>query len=143
MPFKVKNCMDYGYLTRDYTDTCKMPSGQTAKIEFQGDCTEDKFYFNVHLVVMDKKKSEGNTALRCTGKDGLQCLIWAKRKIIEFEEFIKVEYGDSPIIIRVHWDDNRRRNVYEYGLKKLGYKFDMVFGKKVLCKTIQRRIENE
>lgn len=144
MSFVVKNCIDYGYPTKDYIDTCKMPSGQTAKIEFQGDYTKNKYYFNVYLVVMDKRKSESDTTLRCTGKDGLQCLIWAKRKIIEFEEFIREELSgctaerckNDPIVIRVHWEDNRRRNAYEYGLKKLGYKFDMIFGKKVLCKTI-------
>jgi hypothetical protein len=33
-------------------------------------------------------------------------------------------------------DDNRRRNVYERGLRDIGYKFNMVFGQKLLCKKI-------
>jgi hypothetical protein len=136
MSFIKKDCMDYGYPTQDYIDTCKMPSGQTLKIEFQEDYNKNRYLYNVYFAVMDKRKSESNVFLRTTGKDGLKSLIWAKNKIIEFEEFIKTEFeGSPPITIYLQWDDNRRRNVYEHGLKKLGYKFGMVAGKKALYKT--------
>jgi len=85
---------------------------------------------------MDKRKSEHKTALKSMGKDGLGGLIWARNKVKEFEEFIKQENPDIPKVIICTWNDNRRRNAYAYGLKKIGYKFDMVFGCKALCKKI-------
>jgi hypothetical protein len=85
---------------------------------------------------MNKRKSENNTYLKSMGKDGLKGLIWAKQKIKEFESFIKEKHDNIPTIIYCRWDDNRRRNVYAYGLKDLGYKFGMIFNKKALFKII-------
>lgn len=144
MSFQLRKSMDYGYPTEDYIDTIVMPSGQTVKIEFNGNYNAKKYYFGIYLVVMDKRKNENSTTLKITGRDGLQSLLWAKKKIIEFEEFIKEEipsvnkngYKRAPIVIYTFWDDNRRRDIYEHGLKKLGFRYNMVYGKKALCKTI-------
>ena len=124
-----------GYVYHNYYDTLTLDSGQTIKIEFNEGRSNDRYYYGIYLVTMNKKKSEDNTYLKNTGKDGLRGLIWAKRKIQQFEIFIKEE-NKFPITIYCTWTDNRRRNTYAYGLNKLGYKFDMVFNKKALCKKI-------
>jgi hypothetical protein len=69
-----------------------------------------------------------------TGKCGLEGLLWAKKQIIEFENSI-CKPGN---IICVRWSDNRRRKVYEYGLKKIGYKIGFRDGSKCLYKIINK-----
>lgn len=87
---------------------------------------------------MNKRKQENSTTLQTTGRDGLTGLIWARNKIKEFESFIIKELGkDVSITIYCCWEDNRRRKVYEYGLKDMGYTFNRLFNKKVLSKKIQ------
>lgn len=120
-----------------YYDETILDSGQSIRIEFNEDANDKEcYYYNIYLVISNKKKSRDNTYLKQTGKDGVKGLLWAKRKIIEFEEFIKEEHKESSIMICTRWDDNRRRNVYERGLRDIGYKFNMVFGQKQLCKKI-------
>lgn len=122
----------------DYWESTVLPSGQTVKIEFQEDETKKKLYYSIYLVTMDKRKSEAFTVLHTTGKDGLQGLLWAKEKIIEFEKFILDEprWHDRPIIMYCSWDDNRRRDIYHRGLKSIGYDYGVAFGRKVLLKQI-------
>jgi hypothetical protein len=119
-----------------YYDTMKLPSGQTIKIEFQEDWSNDKYYYNIYLVTTHKRKQESSTVLQRTGKDGLKGVMWAREKVKEFEEFIKEIHKGIPIIIHCGWDCNIRRNLYERGLKDLGYKFNNQFGYKVLSKTV-------
>lgn len=128
---------NYGeYQSTDYIDTEVLPSGQTIKIEFQEEWTNRYYLYNVYLVIMNKRKSENQTQLKSMGKDGIKGLLWAKNKIQEFEKFIKEKHGDNMSVIFCHWDDNRRRNAYHYGLSKIGYKYGFIGGKKVLLKTI-------
>ena len=124
------------YPVRTFSDRAVLPSGQTIKIEFQEDWTRKKYYYNVYLCTMDKRKSESHTRLKMTGKDGLKGLLWARNKIQEFETFIADTNKGVPSIIMCRWDDNRRRNAYEFGLKRYGYKFGMIFGSKALYKTV-------
>lgn len=133
-----KNKREYidGYCYNNYYDQVVLDSGQTIKIEFQEDWSNNRYYYNIYLVTMNKRKLENNTYLKSTGKDGLKGLLWAKRKIKEFEEFIKEEHANTPKTIYCRWDDNRRRNIYAYGLKDLGYKYGMVLNKKALYKNI-------
>lgn len=128
-----KSCIDKeGYF--NYYNTFKLDSGQTIKIEFQEDETHKKYYYNIYLVISHKRKQESSNYMKITGKDGLRGLLWAKQNIIEFEQFISEIRKGYDIIIYCNWDDNRRRNVYEYGLKKLGYRFNIVLGNKALSK---------
>jgi hypothetical protein len=75
---------------------------------------------------MDKKKSEYNSVLRHTGKDGLKGLLWAREQMIQFEHYIKenIKEHNKNHIIFCMWDDNKRRDVYYRGLKDLGYHYD-------------------
>ncbi len=126
---------DNGY--RDYYSTETLPSGQTIRIEFQEGRSKKIVYFNVFLVIKNKNKSPYPT-LEQTGKDGLKGLVWARQKLLEFEDFIKadVRYENSKIILFCRWDDNRRRNAYYRGLKNKGYKYGMVYGAKAILKQI-------
>ena len=121
---------DYG----DYYCTKTLDSGQMIRVDFfQYEYNTICYYFFA-LAIANKRKNLKNVTGLITGKDGLKGLIFTKEKIIEFEEFIKEEaiyIGiKTPIKIVIQWDDNRRRNVYERGLKGLGYKYDKtIFGK--------------
>ena len=136
MSFKLEKYKDEDGLKTNYYDTCIMPSGQTIKIEFQEDWSSDRRYYNIYLVIMNKRKLNRDTYLKSTGKDGLSSLIWAKQKVKEFEEYIKDRHPETPKTIHCSWDNGKRRNVYAYGLKGLGYKFGVVFGYKALYKTV-------
>jgi hypothetical protein len=121
-----------------FSDEEILPSGNTIKIKFQEEIIKNKrYYYGIYLVITHKSKSEQQTVLKSTGRDGLLGLIWAKNKIKEFENFI-IDYHSNfeKIVIYCYWDDNRRRNVYEYGLKSLGYKFNRLWNQKALMKVI-------
>jgi hypothetical protein len=68
-----------------------------------------------------------------TGRCGLEGLLWGRKQVIKFEESNCCKNGD---FISVYWTDNRRRNVYQYGLKKLGFIMGYRDGKKCLYKKI-------
>lgn len=129
------------YKNGDYTnyyDTLILPSGQTIKIEFQEEWSKSKYFYNIYLVTSHKRKQADSTYGIATGKDGFKGLLWAKSKIIEFETFIKEKHPDIPIVFYCFWTDNKRRNIYERGLSNIGYKYNFLFNKKVLSKTIMR-----
>jgi hypothetical protein len=134
--FKAETFQKGPYTAHDYSDSCVLPSGQTIKIKFEEDWSNDRYYYNIYLVTMDKRKSERNTHMKIMGRDGINGLLWAKRKVAEFEEFIKEIREGVPTVIYCTWTDNRRRNAYAFGLRKIGYEFGRVFGRKALCKTI-------
>lgn len=112
---------------------------------------EYKWYFNkkieyyVGFAVADKKKDlnnwfNGNKQSRIdhktSGNCGLEALIWAKKQLIEFEEFIKEKYYDYNIKICIEADDSKRMRTYYYGLKDLNYKKINRHGIWILCKEI-------
>ncbi len=98
-------------------------------------------YYEITLKIQHKRKQ--NVFLKQIGKCGLEGLLWAKNKIIEFEEFIKTKNTDKTIKIVCGWDDNRRRNIYERSLSKLGYSFENLFNKKYLVKTVDKIKQEE
>ena len=136
---KFEYYLDDEYTLRNYFAKETLPSGQTIYIEFQQDMSGKNICYNIYLEIFNKKKEIGNNPqhLKSTGRDGVKGLLWAKQKVIEFEEYIldNNRYNDK-IIIYCHWDDKRRRDVYERGLNKIGYKFNRLFDIKVLMKRI-------
>jgi hypothetical protein len=125
-----------------YTDKEKLPSGQTIEIIFQEFFCSGTYYFNICLETYHKRKQRDNLFNKQTGKDGLQGLIWAKKKILEFEEYVRQMESKYRAVIYCTWTDNQRRNVYEWGLKKIGYEIKYIsegesLGFKALCKTIE------
>lgn len=129
-----------------YFKTHKLKNNQTIFICFSqfefSKCTE----YSVFLVIANKKKHIKQCILqekdvffdKETGKCGLEGLLWAKQQIIEFEESDICRNGD---VITIGWADNRRRNVYEYGLKKLGFIMGYREGCKCLIKKIVKDIK--
>lgn len=113
----------------EYTLKKKFPSGMTAEILFSGlRNAKDDLYFNVYLDVYHKRKQSANNVLHQTGKDGLGPLIWTKKAILAFEEYILSDkfycYGRTRnVYIFVGYEDNRRKKVYERGLRNEGYKY--------------------
>ena len=125
-----KSCISY----EEYEIKKRMKSGNTIVLNLYAD-NFNKLYFNVYLCTYHKRKQEINNFLKRPGKDGVETLIWAKNKLIEFEDILRENYTKECYIL-VKWDDNKRRNVYERGLIKLGYKYDYIDGVKCLLKKI-------
>ena len=75
-------------------------------------------YYAVTFYVSSKRK-RGFETLKQTGVDGLKPLIWAKSCLKDFIENV-AKSGD---LIVVDYDDKRRKDVYAYGLKNLGFYF--------------------
>lgn len=120
-----------------YSYTTKI-DGQTVEVEFESfePYTHRGIrHWNIGLTIGSKRKnfSSYHQKKETTGKIGIQGLLFAKAAIQHFEENW-CEKGEDAIY--AHWLDNRRRNVYEFGLKKLGFDYKMFNGKKVLYKEI-------
>lgn len=136
---KYKGLDEDGELTSKYKILTLLPSKQTIKIELESYIETDRkkpMYYNVWLSIEHKRKNIENTEGKITGKDGVKSLLWAKKRLIEFEDIVKEDYKDKEIYIYIGWYDNKRRNVYERGLKNLGYEYKVVFNKKHLIKKI-------
>ncbi|WP_373752354.1 hypothetical protein [Jeotgalibaca porci] len=132
--------------SHDYISKIRMPSGQTAEIIFEAYTSENNehTYFWVVLDVYHKRKQRDENVLKQTGKDGIQTLLWAKKQIIEFEELLlegHISWLKENVYIALGWEDNRRRRVYERGLRDIGFRYeyssDVWDGKKVLLKKIK------
>lgn len=124
-----------------YYKTHKLSNNQTIGIYLfrQENISNNEYY--VLVLLANKKKyikefiNEQRDILsdKETGKCGLEGLLWAKRQLIEFEESRYCKNGD---IISIGWTDNRRRDIYKYGLKKYGYIIGNRYGRKCLYKKI-------
>jgi len=124
-----------------YYKTHKLSNNQTIGIYLfrQENISNNEYY--VLVLLANKKKyikefiNEQRDILsdKETGKCGLEGLLWAKRQLIEFEESRYCKNGD---IISIGWTDNRRRDIYKYGLKKYGYIIGNRYGRRCLYKKI-------
>lgn len=121
--------------------THKLKNNQTIGIYFWKHELSKSNEYSIYLAIANKKKHLRQLILgekdiltdHETGKCGLEGLLWAKKQIVEFEKSIYCKNGDY---ISVYWTDNRRRDVYEYGLRKLGFMVGYRDGKKCLSKKI-------
>ena len=133
---------EYGDI--NYYVKVKFPNGQTLRIEFQELWGDNICEYNVSLVIYNKRKQLQDDRLYCkgTGKYGIKTLLIARDIILEFENYIKNEiapsefHKDNKFYIIISWLDNRRRNVYERGLKNYGYQYTYNYG----CKHLKKRI---
>lgn len=112
----------------------KLSNGQFCMIGFErimNNC-EDVEDYNVVFAVADKKKqlrgffngsSENTITLKSTGRCGIEALVWARDKILEFEEEMQGYEGHNVTIsIMVAGEDSRRFRLYERALSRYGYK---------------------
>ena len=129
----------YGYYGSE-----KLSNNQTISIFFLHEYKLGKIDYAVVLAISNKKKhiNEWLTGKRDvlsdqeTGKCGIEGLLWAKRKLIEFEEHIS--WRSEQITINIDWTDNRRKRVYERGLLTLGYTSGFRLGRKCLFKKLKK-----
>jgi len=73
-----------------------------------------------------------------TGTCGLEGLIWAKDKILEFEMFLRERKKDGTI--EIYGADSKRIRVYKYALSKHGYKWDHIakrMFKHIVCEEVK------
>lgn len=124
---KSRNCLIY-YIVR------KLPSGQSIKLEIECEEFLNSYRSYIYLSISHKRKNIDNTFLQLNGKDGISSLLWAKQKILDFENVNKLKKKNIMII---NWDDNRRRDVYYRGLKNVGYKYGYIDGYKCLYKLLE------
>lgn len=132
-----------------FSDKLKLPSGQTVCIMFQQSWGKSVVYFSIGLEIYHKRKQVLNLYNKQTGKDGLTGLIWAKNKILEFEDYLKSEesrysiYNYPMAIIYCTWTDNQRRRVYERGLSRIGFKIEYLDdGDRHPFKALVKRVKN-
>jgi hypothetical protein len=112
---------------------------QTIEIWFQDSgVSPNKCWWNIYLHIYSKRKDRDKQIDKCsiTGKIGLKGLIFAKEAICEFERYIIDEQPKIIHYIYCYWLDNKRRDIYHYGLSKIGYHYGQYLGKKVLFKQI-------
>lgn len=123
-----------------YSDEITLPSHQTAHIEITLEYIENTVYCGVYFVIYHKRRQMYTNEDHITGKDGLLGLLWAKNKLIEFEEWINndpLEFDKTKkYVLYCYWTDNRRRRVYEKALSRLGFKYTPIFGRRALSKVI-------
>ncbi len=129
-----KDFDEYGW--NMFVDTYKK-----AKIIFYEYYNENKYnpiiYYSVHYSI--KSKRNQNVFLKQTGNGTLEYLLWAKNKIVEFEDFVvgRNRNNDNRIVkICIGADDNRRKKIYYRSLSKIGYVYENIEGKQVLVKTL-------
>lgn len=126
-----------------YYAITKLKNNQTATIVFYRHESQRSFAFYVAFAIANKRKhirkwldGSDNLTNLSTGKGGLEGLIWAKNQLLEFEEFIKQEGKSVKAAICITWTNNRRRDIYEHYLKRIGYAMDFRRGSKCLSKAI-------
>lgn len=113
--------------------------GQTVEVEFASDEInrhQGVRHWNIGLTIGTKRKKFSNYHQRkdVSGKIGIKGLLFAKAAIQHFEQY----YIGKDNALYAHWLDNRRRDVYAYGLKKMGFEFRQHNGHKVLYKIIEK-----
>lgn len=133
------NGYSYGFY-----NTYKMTNGQTASIFFLEHDLKRGVEYSVVFVISTKKKHIKEWLMgerdiltnENTGKCGIEGLLWAKKQLTAFEEFVQRRNFHNEITICIYWSDNRRRNVYAHTLGKIGYEVNYRHSSKCLSKKI-------
>lgn len=117
--------------------------GQIVEVIIDSDersnCLSNTRHWNIGLTIGTKRKhfEKYHNHQEVCGKIGLKGLLFAKAAIQYFENYLGYsQYKKYRNILYVTWLDNRRRDAYAYGLKKLGFNFGVYDKKKVLLKEV-------
>lgn len=94
--------------------------GQILNMKFECEEYDTVVYWYVCLWI--GKRKFGYQSLKQTGKDGIKSLLWAKQCVINFLEYVS-RWDDEKRKqhICVGSDNGHRRQVYERGLRDLGF----------------------
>ena len=134
-------------------DECKYITyigGQFVEVVFQcdeHDNTNKKLkHWNIGLTIADDKELieyyQKNKMI--TGKIGVRGLLFAKAAIKAFEEFLtnNKEYTRYNHCLYCDWLDKRRKKVYCYGLKKMGFNLDFHWYNGKFFRCLKKKIYN-
>ena len=115
-------------------------NNQTIEVFMCYNDLKPKNRFSVYASVYSKRKNADSDyqERKGTGKSGVLTLLKIREAILDFEQFYKEIY-DKDFEVLVFWTDKKRRDVYDYGLKNYGYKFNIRCGKKCLVKKIKNQ----
>lgn len=136
---------NYGFYRRE-----KLSNGQVIGIYFLRRASNHNVEYSTVLAIGKKKHinslifGDGEALLdKTTGKCGLEGLVWAKRRLIEFEKFLqeRLRYAgrnkDIPTYICVYGTDKRRRTLYARRLRDIGYEEQRRHGEHCVCKRVE------
>lgn len=114
--------MEFKYKNYVYTYREKNEAGQTMTLELYKYGTERKCdYYDYHVrFFVTTKRKHGYQYLKQTGKCGLECLMFAKRCLIDFIEYMQEYKYEGRILIG--GDDKRRYEIYKRSLIPIGFK---------------------
>jgi len=123
--------MNYSKQIEGYIEKTVLSNGQIACIVFQENKYKNFTDYYVMFAIANKKKDiknwlsskHNNIDNKQTGRCGIEGLIWAKNKVIEFEKHIKDRHYTNRNIV-ISWADKKRKDVYVKAMMKLGYKND-------------------
>ena len=126
-------------INNDIKYQTKNTNGQTLRLIFSKWYYQKKRRIDWYICfdIADKRKNKFKYEQQ-TGTDGIKGLLWAKNCI---KDFIKNEIRkDVDNVIIVQWDNNKRRKVYERGLKELGFKLTNFDGRLSLMLKIPENV---
>jgi hypothetical protein len=128
---------DYGR-ARLYSAKKLLSNNQLAVIGFLEEQKDKEILYNVSFYISNKRKNIIDDS-KCTGNCGLEGLIWAKNKILQFENNViknefRIDYRFRKIKIIIGWADNRRKRVYMWAMVKHGYRYNPT--EKIIFKTL-------
>lgn len=85
--------------------------------------------YYVAFAVADKKKhlngwfnqtKDDRLSCKCTGRCGIEALVWARDMLLDFENWIYINKNEDTKIV-VEGADSRRFRLYQKALSKYGY----------------------
>ena len=102
-----------------YYDRKSFPSGMTCEIAFDTESRDGELFVFPSLVVFHKRNQAWNDWNESTGRDGIEPLLWAKSRLVDFEN--QMSYSWDKTTIYVAGSNGRRMRVYTKVLSKMGY----------------------
>ena len=127
-----------------YYDRKSFPSGMTCEIAFDTESRDRELFVFPSLVVFHKRSQAWNDWNESTGRDGIEPLLWAKSRLVDFEN--QMGYSWDKTTIYVSGSNGRRMRVYTKVLSKMGYTVCHDNGcrelKKVILRQTHQRVDN-
>lgn len=129
----------------------KLSNGQYCMIGLLQSYFGRSVCYYVCFAVANKKKNlngwfdenrNNNIECRTTGRCGIEALLWCRDKLLNFEQFVRLEKHKSTKIF-VCGSDSRRFRVYEKALLKYGYKKVFMHGTWSMVKILGQANEEE
>lgn len=112
---------------------------QTLRMGIQLDeYTDTTIYGNIYISLYNKRKHSAHNEdnIIMTGLNPFKTIYYGIKAFKLLEDAALQGYNDRfKVVIYCSWVDNRRRDAYYKFLSKRGYRYDRLFGNKVIMKT--------